>query len=49
MKYICEQCRESFEYDEVKIYDEDTCICFECLDEQQTKIDLCNQIDQGTL
>ncbi len=29
----CEQCNCNFEYDEGKVYDNETFVCFECIDE----------------
>jgi|GEM_PF-2976270 len=34
---ICEECGNNFEYDEGKIFDSETFVCFECLDEDDTK------------
>jgi uncharacterized protein YlaI len=33
----CELCGHSFEYDEGKIYDNETFVCFECADELATQ------------
>jgi len=33
----CEICDSEFEYDEGKIYDDETFCCFECADELETQ------------
>ena len=33
----CEQCDQEFEYDEGEIYDSETFVCFECLNELKEK------------
>ena len=32
---LCESCGNKFEYDEGKVYDDETFVCYECLEESK--------------